>query len=146
MKSIKELEKEYNEKQLKWKTHIRLDTNKFRRFFKWVWFLIAYPWIWLFYNMRDWRSIICVLVSFVLWSASVWVWYLLAIITGWNTDTAKWFIGVGSAVFVWWASPVGSPFILLVTITAIGFKGILNKIIYRKHALARSCEGTTDER
>ena len=131
--SIKDLEKVYKEKQTLWKMKIRLDTNKFRRFWKWVWYLIAFPFVWLFYNIRDWRSAICVLISFLLWSSSVWLWYLLAIITGWNTDTGKWFLGIGSAVWIWWASPVGSPFILLVTFTAIGMKMLFNKIKEHKN-------------
>ena len=40
--------------------------------------------------------------------------------------------GIGSAVWIWWASPVGSPFILLVTFTAIGIKAIFNKIKNRE--------------
>ena len=132
MKKFNDIEKVYKEQQLKWKTRIRLDTNKFRRFWKWVWFLIAFPFVWLFYNIRDWHSAICVIISFLLWSCSVWIWYLLAIITGWNTEIAKWFIGVGSAIWVWWLSPIGSPFILLVSITAIGIKALFNKIKDRK--------------
>lgn len=134
MTRLEELEKSYKDRQLKWKTHIRLEPNKFKRFWKWVWFLIAYPFVWLFYNIRDWRSAICVLISFLLWSATVWVWYLLAFLSGWNTDTAKWFLGVGSAIWVWWLSPIGSPFILLVTITSIGIKALFNKIKEKRNA------------
>lgn len=130
---LTDLEKTYKDRQDKWKAKIRLESNKFKRFWKWVWYLIAFPFVWLFYNIRDVRSLICVIISFLLWSCSVWLWYLLAIITGWTTDTAKWFIGIGSAVWVWWLSPVGSPFILLVTITAIGLKALLNKIRNHKH-------------
>lgn len=126
--TLKELEKKYNEKQSSWKLKIRLEPNRFKRFWKWVWYFIAFPFVWLFYNIRDWRSLICVIISFLLWSSSVWLFYLLAFITGWTTTTAKWFIGIGSAVWVWWISPVGSPFILLVTFTAIGMKMLFNKI------------------
>lgn len=129
MSKLSYLEKQYKEKQLMWKTKIRFETNKFKRFWKWVWFFIAFPFVWLFYNIRDWRSAICVVISFLLWSSSVWIWYMLAIFTGWtSTDIGKWFIGIGSAVWVWWLSPLGSPFILLVTITAIGIKALFNKI------------------
>ena len=129
MKSLKELEEEYKKKQRLWKMSIRLDTNKFRRFWKWVWYFVAFPFVWLFYNMRDWRSVICVIISFLLWSSSVWVWYLLAIFTGWTSTTiGKWFLGIGSAIWVWWISPVGSPFILLVSLTSIGIKALFNKI------------------
>ena len=71
-------------------------------------------------------------MSFLLWSSSVWLWYVLALCSGWTTDAAKWFLGIGSAVWIWWASPVGSPFILLVTFTAIGIKAIFNKIKNRE--------------
>ena len=126
--NLKELEKKYNEQANNRKMKIRLDTNRFRRFFKWVWYYLSFPFVWLFYNIRDWRTAICVVISFLLWSSSVWLFYLLAFITGWNTTTAKWFLGIGSAVWIWWMSPLGSPFILLVTITAIGMKMLFNKI------------------
>lgn len=126
--TLKELEKTYNEKQKLWKMKIRLKPTKWKRFWGWVWYLIAFPFVWLFYNIRDWRTAICIIISLMLWSSSVWIFYLLAIITGWNTTAAKWFLGIGSAVWVWWLSPVGSPFILLVTFTAIGMKMTFNKI------------------
>lgn len=132
MKKYAEIEKEYKEKQVQWKTKIRLDTNRFRRFWKWVWFFIAFPFVWLFYNIRDWRSLICVLISFLLWSSSVWGFYLAALLCGWTTTAAKWCLGVGTAVWVWWLSPAGSPFILIVTITSIGIKAIFNKIKERR--------------
>lgn len=130
--TLKELEQQYKHKQLIWKTSIRFKPTKWQRFWSWVWYLIAFPWVWLFYNIRDWRTAICILVSFLLWSSSVWVWYVLALCSGWTTDAAKWFLGIGSAVWIWWASPVGSPFILLVTFTAIGIKAIFNKIKNRE--------------
>ena len=130
--TLKELEQQYKHKQLIWKTSIRFKPTKWKRFCGWVWYLIAFPWVWLFYNIRDWRTAICILVSFLLWSSSVWVWYVLALCTGWTSDAAKWFLGIGSAVWIWWASPVGSPFILLVTFTAIGIKALFNKVREKK--------------
>ena len=132
-KLFKNVQEQYNEQANKRKEKIKSEPNKFKRFWEWVWYFISFPFVWLFYNIRDWRSAICVLISFLLWSASVWVFYLLAILTGWNTDTAKWFIGIGSAVWVWWLSPIGSPFILLVTVTSIGMKMIFDKIKLRKN-------------
>ena len=130
--TIKELEKIYKEKQEAWKAKIRAKPTKAKRFWSWVLYFIAFPWVWLFYNIRDWRSAVCIVISTLLWSASVWIWYALAIFTGWNTSTAKWFAGIGTAVWIWWASPVGSPFILLVTFTAIGMKMLWNKLRDRK--------------
>lgn len=127
MMSIKELEQRYNDLSLRWKIKIRLETNKFKRLFKWIWYFICFPWIWLFYNIQDWRSLICILISLLLWSGSVWIWYLLYFLTNNN-----WFIAIGSSIWIWWISPVGSPFILLVTITSIGIKSIYNLLIRRK--------------
>jgi hypothetical protein len=125
---IKDLEAKYKEQAERRKAKIRLEPNKFKRFWKWVWYLIAFPWIWLFYNARDWRSVICIIISFALWSASVWLFYLLYFLT-----QNAWFLGIGSAVWLWWISPVGSPFILLVTITAIGMKALFNKIKQKRN-------------
>lgn len=124
---LKELEQKYNEQAQKRKDKIRQEPNKFKRFWRWVWYLICFPWIWLFYNARDWHSIICIIISLLLWSASVWIFYLLYFIT-----QNAWFLGIGSAVWIWWISPVGSPFILLVTVTAIGMKALYNKLKSRK--------------
>ena len=123
----------YNQKQKEWKDKIHAKPTRWLRFWAWVWYLIAFPFVWLWYNIRDWRSAVCVGISLVLWSASVWIWYLLAIITGWETDIAKWFLGIGSAVWIWWLSPIGSPFILLVTITAIGMKTVFDKLKDRRN-------------
>lgn len=130
--TLKDIDKEYKRKQLAWKTHIRMKPTKWKRFWGWVWYFLTFAFVWLFYNIRDWRSAICVIISLLLWSSSVWIWYALAIFTGVNTSTAKWFAGIGTAVWIWWASPVGSPFILLVTFTAIGIKALFNKIKNRE--------------
>ena len=80
-------------------------------------------------NQNKWICIWLAVIAFLLWSASVWLWYVVAFVVGLNTDTGKWLIGIGSGVWIWWASPVGSPFILLVTLTTIGMKEVWNKII-----------------
>lgn len=135
MVNLKELEAQYNKQAEKRKEKIRQEPNKFKRFWKWVWYAICFPWVWLFYNIRDWRTAICVLISLAFWSASVWVFYLLYFLT-----QNEWFLGIGTAVWVWWLSPVGSPFILLSTITAIGIKAVFNKIKERKNKNGNKCE------
>jgi len=144
--TIKELQEQYKKKQLVWKTSIRLKPTKWKRFWGWVWYFLTFAFVWLFYNIRDWRSALCVFISLMLWSSSVWIWYALAIFTGVNTNTAKWFAGIGTAVWIWWASPVGSPFILLVTFTAIGMKMLWNKLREKKsHRKKRKIEPLLNE-
>ena len=130
--TLKQLEQQYKHKQLIWKTSIRFKPTKWQRFWSWVWYLIAFPWVWLFYNIRDWRSLICILISFLLWSSSVWLFYLLGFIFYYNETVRNTMFGIGSAIWIWWASPVGSPFILLVTFTSIGIKALFNKVREKK--------------
>lgn len=126
---FKDIQQQYNEKQQIWKIKIRLKPKKSQRFWGWVWYFVAFPWVWLFYNIRDWRTAVCIVISLMLWSSSVWGFYLASIICGWTYTTAgAWLFGIGNAVWLWWLSPVGSPFILLVTFTAIGMKMGFNKI------------------
>lgn len=131
--TFKDIQEEYNNKQLAWKVHIRMKPTKAKRFWSWVWYLIAFSWVWLFYNIRDWRSLICIFISFLLWSASVWLFYLLGFIFYYNEPLRNTMFGIGSAVWIWWASPIGSPFILLVTFTSIGLKALFNRKNNRKN-------------
>ena len=131
--TLKELENYYKKRQLAWKAHIKMKPTKWKRFWARIWYLIAFPWVWLFYNIRDWRSLICIFISFLLWSASVWLFYLLGFIFYYNEPLRNTMFGIGSAVWIWWVSPVGSPFILLVTFTSIGLKALFNKINNRKN-------------
>lgn len=126
--TFKELQETYHKKQLIWKTSIRFKPTRWKRFWAWVWYLIAFPFVWLFYNIRDWRTAICILISFLLWSSSVWIFYLIGVVCYANEPLRNTMFGIGSAVWVWWASPIGSPFILLVTFTAIGIKALFNLI------------------
>lgn len=122
----------YKQKQDEWKSKIR---NKPKhRWLHWLWYFIAFPFVWLWYNIRDWKSAVCVVISFILWSGSVWIWYLLAFIT----QRFDIFIPIGSAIWIWWISPVGSPFILLVTITAIAMKSLYDYLFGYKTAIKRN--------
>ena len=79
---FKEAEAKYKEDQLIWKTHIRLEQNKFKRFLKWCWFFIAFPWKWLWVNIRDWRTLVIFVITVLVVGSEVWVPLLL----GWIFD------------------------------------------------------------
>lgn len=49
MKSNKVLE-DYKAKQEEWKNKIRKNGN---HWYSWLWYLVAFPFVWLFYNIRD---------------------------------------------------------------------------------------------
>ena len=117
---------DYNKQQQKWKTKIKAEPNKFKRFWKWVWFLIAFPWVWVFYNIRDWRTAIIFGIVFLALSSEVWVPYLLGVIFNNN-----WLLGVGTACWLFWLGP-GTPFMVICIIVTIGVKTLWNKITGKK--------------
>lgn len=126
--SIKE---KYDAAQAKWKEHIKAEPRKGRRFWKWVWYFIAFPWVWIFYNIRDWRTAIIFIIVCAVVSSEVWVPYLLAFIF-WSNE--GWRIGLlsfASACWIFWLGP-GTPFLVICTSLTIGIKAIFNKVKERK--------------
>lgn len=126
MKKFKELEDSYKAQQLQWKTSIRLETNKWKRFWKWVWFIIAYPFVWLWVNIRDWHTALIFTLVVVIVSCEVWVPYLIGAIM-WNNEPVRIsMFSVGSACWIFWLGP-GTPFLPLCIGITIGIKALFNK-------------------
>lgn len=124
---LKKLEEQYKKKQLEWKTHIRLESNKFKRFWKWVWYLIAFPFVWLFYNIRDWRTAIIFIIVFLIVSSEVWIPYLIGVIFWANEPLRISMFSIGSACWLFWLGP-GTPFMVICIGLTIAIKGLFNKI------------------
>lgn len=127
IKSFDELDKSYKEKQKIWKISIRLDTNKVRRFFKWIVFYAIYPFTWLWVNIRDFKTFIIFAIVFLVVSSEVWIPYLLGAVF-WNDTTFRiTMFSVGSACWLFWLGPF-TPFLPLCIGITIGIKALLNKI------------------
>ena len=127
--TAKEVQANYKAKEKERKARIKAEPNKWKRFCKWCWFCFSFPWVWLWENLRDWQTWLLFLIVLAIYSGSVWGFYLAALLCGWTaTEAGKWLIGVGSSVWAWWLSPIGSPFIILCVSTTIGLKALINKI------------------
>lgn len=114
---------QYNDYKLRWKTKIRFNGNRKR---DWLWYFIAFPWVWIFYNIRDWRTAIIFVIVCIVVSSEVWVPYLLAFIF-WNNE--GWRIGLlgfASACWLFWLGP-GTPFIVICISITIAIKSLFNK-------------------
>lgn len=132
-KTLKEQQDEYKRACEIRQARIKAEPSKFKRFWKWVGYFVAFPFVWAFANLKDWRTIVIFAIVAVVLAGSVWIFYLAGIMCGGtNTDTGKWLIGIGSAVWVWWLSPAGSPYILLCVSITIGIKAIFNRFKQRK--------------
>ena len=121
------IEDEYKKKQLVWKTHIRLEPNKFKRFWKWVWFLIAFPFVWIWTNIRDWRTALIFIIVFLIVSSEVWIPYSIGFIGYQNESLRITMFSVGSACWLFWLGP-GTPFMVICIGLTIAIKGLFNKI------------------
>lgn len=132
MKSIKEIEQEYELKQKERKAKIKEEPNRFKRFWKYIWFYISFPFIWLFYNIRDWHTLVIFIIVMLVIGSEVWVPYLLAFITR-GTEFSKWMVGVGSACWIFWLGPF-TPFLPLCIVITIGIKTGINKWKMKDHS------------
>jgi len=131
MSKIKDLNADFEAKKKIAKAKIKSEPNRLKRFFKWVLYLIVFPFKWLWYNIRDWRTalifgIVCLVVS-----SEVWVPYLLAVIT-WGTNFSKIMLGVGSTCWIFWLGP-GTPFMIICIGLTIGIKELFNRIKTRRN-------------
>lgn len=128
MKKFDELDKSYKEKQKIWKISIRLDTNKVRRFFKWVVFYAIYPFTWLWVNIRDFKTFIIFGIVFLVVSSEVWIPYLLGAIFYSNVAFRITMFSVGSACLLFWNVIPCTPFLGICIGITIGIKALFNKI------------------
>lgn len=124
MKKVNELEQSYKKSQEEAKTKIKAEPNKWKRFWKWVAFLIVFPFKWIWFNLRDWRTAIIFVIVFLVLSSEVWLFYLLGIIS-WGSEFSKWCIGIASACWIFWLGP-GTPFLPLCIAITAGIKALFN--------------------
>lgn len=101
---------------------------KGRRFFPWLYMVLVLPWVLIWRWLRhDWHLFIVFGIWCAVVSCEVWFPYLMGFIT-WGTAKSKWWFGIGSAFWIWWLSPGGSPFLLiclcLTVATEAAWKGI----------------------
>lgn len=131
MKKFSEINKQYQEQQTLWKATIRMEPNKFKRFWKWVWYFLVFPWKWIWINIRDWRTALIFVIVFLVVSCEVWVPYLLGLIFYANEPVRITMFSVASACWLFWLGP-GTPFMVICIGLTIAVKGLFNKIKERK--------------
>ena len=126
LKEAKRKEHEYHLLRITRKNFIK---NSPHHFFKLLWFYITYPFIWIWRNIKDWRTFLIFFIVFLIVSIEVWLPYLLGVIT-WGSDFSKAMFAFGSACWLFWLGP-GTPFLSLCIVITIGIKSIFNKIRFR---------------
>ena len=130
MKSFKELEVEFKEKQSLEKEKIKAIPSKGKRILKWIIYLCVFPFKWLWVNIRDYRTAIIFALVFIVLSSEVWVPYLIGVICWANEPVRISMFSVGSACWLFWLGP-GTPFLVICIGLTIGVKALFNKIKFR---------------
>lgn len=123
---LKKLEENYNNQANRRKEAIKSEPDKIKRFFKRIWFWISFPFVWIFYNIRDWRTAIIFSLVFVILSCEVWCPYLIGFICWENESLRHTMFGIGSACWLFWAGP-GTPFLVICITITIGIKALFDK-------------------
>ncbi len=109
------------------KEKVRSEPKKSKRFWKWIWYWLTFPFVWIFYNIRDWRTFIIFAIVFIVISSEVWVPYLIGVICWANEPLRISMFSVGSACWLFWLGP-GTPFMVICITLTIGVKALFNKI------------------
>lgn len=148
-KDFKERLGDYESKQKAKSDAIKLEPSKWKRFWKRVWFLISWPFVYIWTQLHDWRFAIIFLVVCAVVSCEVWVPLALSLFAppiGW--DASMWqdlwtaitthAIPEGNGTFkssmfvmgiviwgVWWLP--GTPFLPLCIAITMGIKKLVDR-------------------
>lgn len=128
MKKKNIIELEYNLSNEIKKQVIRSYTSKGKRFIAFAKHLLTYPFIRIWYNIRDWRTFLIFGIVALIVGSEVWIPYTLSFVF-WSNETIRYtMISVGSAGLVFWNVVPCTPFIAICILLTIGIKTLINKI------------------
>ena len=118
---IEQLDKQYQEWRQAAKLEIKKAPTKRKKFGLWLKYIFINPFKYLIINLRDLTTWIIFIITFLILSSEVWVFYLLGLITG-----NSWFYGIASAYWLFWLGPF-TPFMPLCIAITIFIREILRK-------------------
>jgi hypothetical protein len=128
--------KEAQEKYLKGleekKAEVRKEPNPFKRFWKRVWLLIEWPFLWVWASCKDWRVFVVFASVLLIVSSEVWVPYSIALFVTDEIVRGS-LLSVATACWLFWLAP-GTPFIPLCIFVTMGIMEIIYKIERGKNA------------
>lgn len=131
LKEARQKEEQYKLLRKTRKNFIKQEPNRWKRFWKLIWFYISFPFGWIWRNIRDWRTFIIFAIVFLVLSSEVWIPYILGFIT-WGTKFSKTMIGVGSACLFFWNCVPFTPFLPLCIVITISVKSAFNRYRFKK--------------
>ena len=100
---------------------IKEEPNKWKRFWKYIWFALTFVWVWCWRELRDWRTFIVFVLTVLVIGSEVWISALLGIILH-----NSYLLGIAGTCWAFWLLP-GTPFIPLCIIITTSIKALINK-------------------
>lgn len=123
----KEKQRQYEIKCQGEKTRIKCQKH---HFFKLLWYYIKKPFVWLFDNIKDWRTAVIFGIVVLVVGVEVRLPLLLALLT-WGTPFSATMLGVAATCETFWLAPF-TPFLPLCIIITMVVKEIFNKIRFKR--------------
>lgn len=124
---LEKYEKSQNEKKEK----IRQEKNGFKRFWKWVLFLLITPFKYIWTECHDWHFLLIFIIVVLVIGSEVWIPLLLAFVF-WNLESFRiTCLSIAGTCELFWMLP-GTPFIPLCIVITISIKAIIEKIQKKK--------------
>ena len=98
-------------------------------FWRLVWYYIKKPFVWIWHNIKDWRTAVIFLIVMLVVGCEVWIPLLLGLLA-WGTPFGATMLGIAGTCEAFWLMPF-TPFLpLCIGLTAV-VKGVFNKIRYK---------------
>ena len=121
MEQIKKLDNDYKEKRkAKWQ-EIKGEPNRWKRFWKQVWFLISFAFVWCWQELKDWRTLVIFVCVQLVVGVEVWLPLILGLIFN-----NKYLLAFAGTCEAFWVAPF-TPFLPLCIVITIGIKSLIDK-------------------
>lgn len=118
----------YEESQKLIKEQIK---SKPHHFWKLLWYYIKKPFVWIWHNVKDWRTAIIFVLVMLVVGCEVWIPLLLGLLW-WGTTFGNTMLGVAGTMETFWLLPF-TPFLPLCIVLTALVKGVFNKIRFKNY-------------
>ena len=131
------------------KARCKKEPNRWKRFWKYAWLVIKFPWEWLWMACHDWRLILIYIAWMAIVGCEVWVPLLLGLCSPEGAFRTS-MLSVASACEAFWFLPL-TPFMPICIALTIGTKALIDRKTRSKDApkivlsvIRRNKNNTTD--
>ena len=127
---LKEAKRKEDEFKLLRTTRKNLIKSQPHHFWRLLWFYISYPFIWIWKNIKDFRTFVIFVIVMLVVGCEEWIPLVIGLIFK-SYTFGKTLLGVAAACEAFWLAPF-TPFLPLCIVITIAVKSAFNKLRFRK--------------